>query len=110
MVSFREATLRAGPATSAEVKSGLKIGDQLQVLGQTPDGRWLSVRQLGTGLEGWILAELLDLRIPREEIPYLGVDGTAAPLGDAVVTDTPASPPGAGPSATVRPTATRMVP
>ncbi|MBK7780650.1 MAG: SH3 domain-containing protein [Ardenticatenia bacterium] len=110
VVSFREATLRAGPATSAEIKSGLKIGDQLQVLGQTPDGRWLSVRQLGTGLEGWILAELLDLRIPREEIPYLGVDGTAAPLGDAVVTDTPASPPGAGPSATVRPTATRMVP
>jgi hypothetical protein len=110
VVSFREATLRAGPATSAEIKSGLKVGDQLQVLGQTTDGRWLSVRQLGTGLEGWILSDLLDIRIPREGIPYLGIDGTAAPLGDAVVTDTPTPRTGTGPTADARPSATRAAP
>ena len=110
VVSFREATLRTGPATSAEIKSGLKVGDQLQVLGQTTDGRWLSVRQLGTGLEGWILSDLLDIRIPREGIPYLGIDGTAAPLGDAVVTDTPTPRTGTGPTADARPSATRTTP
>lgn len=106
VVSFREATLRSGPATSAEVRSGLKVGDQLQVLGQTPDGGWLSVRQLGTGLDGWILAELVDLRLPRDQIPYLGVDGTAAPLGDAVVTDTPTPRPGSSAPAVATRTAT----
>lgn len=91
-VAFREATLRDGPATAAKVLSDLKLGDQVLLLGRTPDERWFKVRQLGTGLEGWILAELLSLRIDVAQVPYLSQDGLALPEGDAVVTEGPPPP------------------
>lgn len=104
-IAFREATLREAPATSAKVLSDLKLGDQVLLMGRTPDGRWFKVRQLGTGLEGWILGELLSLRIDEDEVPFLGVDGLALPPGDAVVTEAPF--PSAASTATPTPAAGR---
>lgn len=49
--------LRAGASDSANVRSQVLRGEEVVELRQ--DGRWLGVRVLRTGEEGWIFSELL---------------------------------------------------
>lgn len=76
VVTFAEAQLRLEPDVAAgRVISELRVGDRLRVLGRTPDGLWLSVLVIATGVDGWVLADLVDLRIDAEAVPIRGEDG-----------------------------------
>lgn len=56
-VASDRVNLRAGASDSANVRSQVLRGEEVVELRQ--DGRWLGVRVLRTGEEGWIFSELL---------------------------------------------------
>lgn len=98
-VSFAEADLRSDPAIdTGEVLSGLRMGDRLKVVGRTADGSWLRVVVIGTGIEGWVFSELVDLNLDAGEVPIMLLDE---------VTPSSVRPPTAGPPATRTPRPTR---
>jgi len=70
-VSFAKAELRAGPSVTAPIVSGLRTGDRLSVEGQSADGEWLSVVVIATGIQGWVHASLVTLRIAPDEVPVV---------------------------------------
>lgn len=80
-VSVAEASLRDGPGVRYDPLSTLRTGDRLDLIGRNPDGSWLLVRVKSTGVEGWVLADLLQLEVPAARAPI-------------VVTPTPTSRPG----------------
>jgi len=61
-VAFAEAALRTEPDVSSRDISDLKRGDRLIILESSDDGLWLRVRLLSTGVEGWVLAALIEER------------------------------------------------
>ncbi len=63
--------LRSEPSFEAEKLSDLRPGEVIVVLGRTPDGDWLHVVLLATGLGGWLRAELVELRKPLQSVPVL---------------------------------------
>ena len=60
--------LRSGPDTSYGIVGMLLKGDLLTVLGQTPDGVWLSIIA-PHGTRGWVHGDWVDLATGREGIP-----------------------------------------
>ena len=50
--------LRAGPSDEANIRGGVRAGDE--VIELTRDGNWIGVRVLPTGEEGWIYGGLLE--------------------------------------------------
>lgn len=69
------AQLRAGPDVTAELLSELRAGDVLELIGRTPRADWLLVRVMSTGIEGWVLAELLAHEAAIEALPVMGAPG-----------------------------------
>lgn len=63
------AQLRAGPDVSSEKLSDLRAGDVLTILGRNGDGSWLRVRVTATGVEGWVLSELLAFDADPDALP-----------------------------------------
>ncbi len=63
--------LRAAPSFEAEKISDLRPGEVMLVVGRTPDGNWLNVVLLATGLSGWLRAELVELRKPLQSVPVV---------------------------------------
>lgn len=106
-VVFASAQLRDGPSTrDAKVIGDLRVGERLSVQGRSIDNAWLQVVVIATGVQGWVLLDLVDLELALERIPYAG-DGAALLLtpGLALVSATPpaatprAARPGPTPSA-----------
>ncbi|MFT4151610.1 MAG: SH3 domain-containing protein [Paracoccaceae bacterium] len=50
--------VRGGPSTADEVVGRLAQGDEVLVVGQTPDG-WLEIRIEGDGIDGYVAARFL---------------------------------------------------
>ena len=101
---FASAQLRDGPSTrDAKVIGDLRVGERLSVQGRSIDNAWLQVVVIATGVQGWVLLDLVDLELALERIPYAG-DGAALLLtpGLALVSATPpaATPPAARPGPT----------
>ncbi len=70
-VAFATVELRAGPGFGFEVISDLRPGERLQLAGRSPNGEWLKVRLLATGVEGWVRAELLELKVDADVLPVV---------------------------------------
>lgn len=89
-VAAAEAPLRSEPSIGGEVLSTLRIGEALEVLGTAPDGAWTEVKVIATGIQGWVLSDLIE------------VSGSpaGATSGGAAATLTAASRPGAIASST----------
>jgi len=102
-VAFAAAALRAEPRTSGRLLSDLRRGDRLDVLEESEDGAWLRVLVLGTGVEGWVLAELV-----AEPASGAGAVEAVLPTPPAGSPAVPPSPtdgaPGRAPSPTPTPT------
>ena len=106
-VAYASAQLRDGPSTrEAKVVGDLKVGERLSVLGRSIDSAWLQVVVIATGVEGWVLRDLVDLELALERVPYSG-NGAELLLtpGLALVTATP--PPGPRPTPSARGGGTR---
>ncbi|MFN2115832.1 MAG: SH3 domain-containing protein, partial [Anaerolineae bacterium] len=71
VVDVAEAAMRDGPGVRFDVTSTLRAGDRLGLVGRTADGSWLLVRVLSTGVEGWVLADLLQLELPAARAPII---------------------------------------
>ena len=71
--------LKPKPA-DADLLSDLRTGVEVELLGRTASGDWLLVRIISTGVEGWVLAELLEYDAPASRVPVLPI-GT--PIGAA---------------------------
>lgn len=74
-VSGERANLRSAPTDQATVRGSLAAGDQ--VIELRNDGRWLGVRVLRTGEEGWIWGPLL------QRVSQSGLSGSSAPMPEA---------------------------
>jgi hypothetical protein len=78
MVAYPRVGLRDGPGFSYEIVSDLRVGDRLRLTGRTNDGQWLRVRVISTGVEGWVHADVLDLRLnPRTLEPVVTATPTS---------------------------------
>jgi hypothetical protein len=78
--AFPEGVLRAGPGSGFVEVGDAKTGDVFDVLARNQDGRWLKVRLVSTGVEGWILAETLEVAVDVANVP-LEVAATPTPIG-----------------------------
>ncbi|MEJ6390939.1 SH3 domain-containing protein [Gymnodinialimonas ulvae] len=58
-VTGNNVNFRAGPSTNTAVLAGLVRGDQLEFIGNGPDG-WAHLRVLDSGLEGYMAARFLE--------------------------------------------------
>jgi len=99
-VAFASAALREEPQTSARVLSDLRRGDRLQILDRSTTPGWHRVLVVGTGLEGWVLAELVSERDGDEAAGDAPAPGGTATAG----TPTPATTRPARPPARATPT------
>ena len=61
-ISFANAELRDGPGITFTVVSNLRVGERFVIEDRSADGRWYRVTLTGTGVDGWVLAELVTLR------------------------------------------------
>jgi len=86
--------LRGGPGTIYAKVGSLRKGDALQAVARTRAGDWLSVIA-PDGKKGWVAANLVQLNIPRDQIP--------------LVTNIPAPPVTPTPRSTATPRPTRSV-
>ena len=72
IVTVAEATLRDGPGVRYEAIGTLRLGDRLELLGRSRDNKWLLVRIMSTGVQGWVLSELLELdEVLGPDIPVI---------------------------------------
>lgn len=71
VVSFARAELRSGPGFGHETLSDLKPGERLEALGRSADSMWLKVRVTGTGVEGWVSVQLLEVNIDLARLPIV---------------------------------------
>ncbi len=106
VVGFAAVQLREGPdAREFDSISDLKVGDRLIVLGRTVNDEWLQVVVISTGVEGWLLRELVDLEVELDSLPYVGsgADLLLTP-GVILVTATSTTPtPATRPTSSSRP-------
>ncbi len=70
-VAYPSAELRDRPSLGGDQLSDLRIGQRVRVLGRDAGGRWLKVRVLSTGVEGWVYAQVLDLLIDAGRLPVI---------------------------------------
>jgi hypothetical protein len=68
--------LRSGPGTRYSEVGDAKAGDAFDVLARNDDASWLRVRLAATGVEGWILADSLEILV---EIASLPTEESATP-------------------------------
>ncbi len=61
-VTGEKVNLRSAPSDDASIRSTVTRGDELIELKQ--DGKWIGVRSLRTGEEGWVFADLVRRRAP----------------------------------------------
>jgi len=88
---------RRGPATSFAGIGQAKKGDELMIMGRTPDGAWWQVCCLANQ-PVWVPADTVEAKGPLDTVPVM----TPAP--------TPAPPPPAAPRPTATPAPTPMPP
>lgn len=104
MVNFAAALLRAGPSITYTAISDLRIGERF-VLEEAPQegDQWLHIRMVGTGVEGWVLAQTVTLGTPT---PTPSPAPAASPVPTARRTATPSRSQG---SPTARPAPTPTI-
>lgn len=88
-VAAAEAPLRSEPSVDGDILSTLRIGESLEVIGESPDGDWLEVKVIATGIQGWVLGELIALGGAASDTGALPDDAPAGRTG-AVGTAEPA--------------------
>lgn len=94
IVTFATAELRTGPGLSYAVISDLRVGERFTAHGRSTDDQWFWVRLGATGVEGWVLAELVEVGLPTDQLAVH--DAATAPATAGV-----------HPTRTPRPVATR---
>ena len=62
--------MRSGPGTDFEVLVLLAEGQEVNVLGRDEAGEWLKI-SLGSGEEGWVTAEFVDVGVAVEALPII---------------------------------------
>lgn len=99
--------VRAGASTDWRPIGGLREGDTVQIIGVSPDGRWLLV-DFGTG-QGWVAAEWVSVS-GAEELPIASPPTaqprTSTPTPTETLTPTNTATPTAIPTDTPEPTET----
>lgn len=80
--SVQSVNVRSGPDVSFSAIEALQPNSDVEVIGQSSDGRWFNIK-LDNGDEGWIAVSLLLLRPTPTAFPTLTptVDETAIALG-----------------------------
>ncbi|MBP7843836.1 MAG: hypothetical protein KA116_03410 [Proteobacteria bacterium] len=59
VLAYRGSRLYEGPNTKNPKEVGeVEPDDELQILGNSPDGRWLNVKVIYTGIKGWVPASV----------------------------------------------------
>ncbi|PKO23187.1 MAG: hypothetical protein CVU38_05370 [Chloroflexi bacterium HGW-Chloroflexi-1] len=79
---------RRGPGETFDLLGQVKQGDELLVLGRTPEGDWWQVCCIANQ-PGWVAAELVTARGPVDDVPVLTPAPTPVPTSRPLPTDTP---------------------
>ncbi len=69
VVNTNELNLRTGPDYNYPVLELLVLGDELTVVGTNNDDTWIEVVTT-TGIQGWVVTDLVDLRIDLSAVPW----------------------------------------
>ncbi|MEM8879255.1 MAG: SH3 domain-containing protein [Pseudomonadota bacterium] len=62
-VTGTRVNLRAGPSTEAEIVTALTQGSETELLAEAEDG-WLQIRDIATGVEGFMSGDFLSTQAP----------------------------------------------
>lgn len=79
-VTAERVNLRSGPGDDASIRSTVVRDDELIEVRR--EGRWLGVRVVATGEEGWIFSDLVQRRTASTLGAVASPDGTASPNGE----------------------------
>ena len=83
---------RRGPGETFDLLGQAKQGDELFILGRTPEGDWWQVCCVANQ-PAWVAAELVTARGPVDEAPVLTPAPTPVPTARPAPTDTPGPAP-----------------